>query len=193
MYNPENNLKMENKIYFLRHFKTLNNLNNVISGRSTSPTIATDFILPTNTIFHKIYCSPAERCRTTMNALPNNILDNADIIFDERLLERNLGNLEGMPRNNAIKSYPFLFSKNKLDVFSTPPNGESYEVFSQRLHQFYNDTICNMQNRQNILICSHNQTLKMLYHILTKSDITSVSWRNLSFDNGVIIPITKFL
>lgn len=184
---------MENKIYFLRHFKTLNNLNNVISGRSTSPTIATDFILPTNTIFHKIYCSPAERCRTTMNALPNNILDNADIIFDERLLERNLGNLEGMPRNNAIKSYPFLFSKNKLDVFSTPPNGESYEVFSQRLHQFYNDTICNMQNRQNILICSHNQTLKMLYHILTKSDITSVSWRNLSFDNGVIIPITKFL
>lgn len=193
MYNPENNLKMENKIYFLRHFKTLNNLNNVISGRSTSPTIATDLILPTNTIFHKIYCSPAERCRTTMNALPNNILENADIIFDERLLERNLGNLEGMPRNNAIKCYPVLFSKNKLDVFSTPPDGESYEVFFQRLNQFYNDTICNMPNKQNILICSHNQTLKMLYHILTKNDITSVSWRNLSFDNGVITPITEFL
>lgn len=193
MYKYQNNLMIENHLYFLRHFKTLNNINNVISGRSVSPVVATNIFTSTNTIFSKIYCSPAERCQITMNALPNIVLKNAEIIVDERLLERNLGVLEGIPRNTAIKSYPNLFSNSKLDVFSTPPHGESYETFFERLFQFYIDLTNNMIDTQNILICSHNQTLKMLYHIVTKNNITSISWEKISFDNGVITPITNVL
>lgn len=42
---------------------------------------------------------------------------------------------------------------------------------------------------ENYLICSHNQTLKMIYHIINRIDITLNSWRSLNFENGEVYEI----
>lgn len=105
----------------------------------------------------------------------------------DELLERDMGVLEGVKRADAKTQYPYLFCGGKLDVAADIPNGESIREVQNRLEVII-DFIKKNQDK-NILICSHNQTMKILYFSLNDISITNDAWQCLNFPNGVLINI----
>jgi len=174
--------------FFLRHFETANSQNHILSGRDIelpvleSPPICTD--IPIDAIF----CSTALRCRQTAGAFLKG-QPKCIIFYSDLLLERDLGVLQGKSRAIAAVEYADFFEGDKLNVFSTPPKGESYVHFEERVAKakdWINDSSTNFNN---ILICSHNQFLKMLLYALRGELINSVEWHKLTFPCGKIVPI----
>lgn len=178
---------MNKCIYIIRHCKTVNNDCNIISGRAKSK--ISDYSIDTSIIqtkeAFKIITSPSRRCMETISEMKKSIKI-IKVNIDDRLLERNMGDLEGKLRCNAIAQYPKAFVNNKFCLKETPPNGESYEFFLKRVYSFYCELVSN--NDKNLIICSHNQTLKLLYIIANKIDLDS-QWEKINFKNGVLVKL----
>ena len=181
-------MKSYNNIYLLRHLKTLNNDLHIISGQRDSEILKTGCFKINLNQFDIIYCSPSLRCIKTIKLLANQSDTACSIVCDKRLLERNMGSLEGMLKKEAQKKYPELFVGEYFNVFKTPPRGESYECFKRRVEDFYNECLC-AKKGDDILICSHNQTLKLLRLVILERRITYQSWSEYSFKNGYLTEI----
>lgn len=182
-------MKEYNNIFFLRHLKTSNNDLCIISGQRDSEITDVNRHFIDMSRFDKIYCSSSLRCVKTLELLGTQSYTVSDIVYDKRLLERNMGNLEGMKKEDAKKKYSELFNGGTFNVFSTPPQGESYECFKERITEFYNEYLCEKESN-NILVCSHNQTLKLLRLLVLEKHITHHSWLEYSFQNGELTTIT---
>ena len=172
-------------IYFLRHCKTYHNADNLICGQSESklvehPIVLNDFIFPKGDV--KIFSSPSSRCLETANLLSLSIDNNTKIIRDARLLERNMGDWEGEFKDAIITKNPNMFIQGCFIPQYTPPNGETFAAFRDRLQFFYDELINNVGT---IVISSHNQSLKMLYCILLGIDLDN-AWPRTGFKNGIV-------
>lgn len=176
-------MKSYNSIVFMRHLKTLNNSLHIISGQSDSEIIRTEYDKADLSKFDRIYCSPSARCIDTINLVNNNLLHTNNVIYDERLLERDMGCLEGVSKIKCEIVYPDLFINGAFDVFKTPPQGESYRCFKARVRSFYDEYLYK-KREASVLICSHNQTLKLLRLLLLDKEVTFTSWLEYSFGNG---------
>lgn len=173
-------------IYVLRHLRTRYNQMGVISGRSLNLPIVDVHKIQYNISFDGVYCSPALRCIQTIDLLSPAINPTIVCCCDE-ILERDLGIFEGLSKKKAIEAYPQFFQNGRFDVFSTPPNGESYNNFCHRVHLVAHRLISSPYD--NILVCAHNQALKMLYFELRNISITSNTWDELDFNPGIITKI----
>lgn len=180
-------------IYFLRHIKTDNNLNKIITGRAEANVLPCQKIeFPNNSIiyFDSILCSESRRCRETIKLIPE--ITSSNIEYYDELLERDVGILEGIRRDDAILRYPKLFKDKKLCVKADIPNGESIDDVIARLERFI-PFLKENQCEKNILICSHNQTLKIFFKMLKNAPITDEYWQTYNFENGKIICITDVI
>lgn len=181
-------------IYFLRHIKTVDNLNGKISGRSDSPTLPGQVLRTSCEIegqFDKIYCSPYKRCRDTIALLPLTLQRN--VCYDPALIERSLGILEGMDRMEAIRRFPQLFENDKLKVNIRVPGGESIEEVKHRVRAIIDVLTGNANEKKQVLVCSHNQTLKILLAELKRIPITNHYWQTVNFQNGELVCVDTFL
>ena len=183
-------MKLCDNLFFLRHLRTENNANNVISGQSDARIIQEASYQIDLNLFDKIYCSPSLRCIETIKLIDNNFDGLNNIVYDRRLLERSMGLLEGLPKSESKRKYPELFLRGAFNVFRTPPQGECFESFQQRIQEIYNDLL-NENRQRNILVCSHNQTLKLLRLMVLDKEVTQQSWIEFSFKNGVITQIKR--
>lgn len=181
-------MKLYNSVYCLRHLKTYNNNLQIISGQNDSDIVDTDYPSFDLAQFDKIYCSPAQRCIKSLSMLDNRIALDRDIAYDNRLLERNMGCLQGMSRESGMLKYPDLFNGRNFNLFKTPPGGEEYIIFKKRVMSFIDECLC-ASNGLDILVCSHNQTLKLIRLIILERNITNQSWMEFSFANGEILRI----
>lgn len=172
-------------VFFLRHFETSNNAQNILNGRSINVPILEGRYFECEKSLDVILCSTALRCRQTINFYKNK--NESKIIYLNELLERNMGDMEGHLRMEMRQSFPELFDEESFIVFSTPPKGEAYEVFYKRAMDFWK--MCNHIYKGNILICSHNQTLKMLYFTLYGKTITMENWKKIKYPYGKIVQI----
>jgi broad specificity phosphatase PhoE len=131
-----------------------------------------------------IYSSTMSRCRDTLGLMG---YTSAGIMvrYDSRLIERCMGDYEGGKKCELIKAHPESFSNGMFDVFQTPPNGESYKEFRDRVHQFYEECLANAGCGR-ILVCSHNQVLKMLRIFILGKEVSYESWSEWSALNGVV-------
>lgn len=182
-----------NNVFCLRHLKTKYNRLHVITGQSNSDIVETKTISIDLNNLKEIYCSPSLRCVKTLQILGGLSFDANRILYDERLLERNMGCLEGMRKSEAEEKYPDLFYGGRFDLFKTPPLGESFAFFSERVNYFYRECIESTME-SGLLISSHNQTLKLLRLFILNKKITYQSWEEYSFDNGIVYNVreTKF-
>lgn len=174
-------------IFLLRHIKTAYNENRVITGALDVDVLPNQSIFGENPIpiFDRILCSPLGRCRKTLALLP--LESRQNITFVDALSERSLGRLEGMEKENAFVLYPELFRGEKIDIHAAIPGGESIDDVKNRLCVEV-IPLLNKKN-ENILICSHNQTLKVLYALLHQLPITNSFWESTNFENGRIYRI----
>lgn len=175
-------------IFFLRHAKTVNNLKDIISGRIETEILPdTNLVLDGNVSFEYIYCSTYKRCRDTIAMLPTHMY-NGKINFAEELQERSVGFLEGMEREVAMELYPHLFHQNKLSVNAEIEGGETIQDVQNRIEEVVQDIIIK-GTYMNVLVCSHNQTLKVIYAMIHNIEITDEYWANTNFLNGTIVRI----
>ena len=96
--------------------------------------------------FDFIICSPLIRARQTADIINQN--RNNKIIYDERIIERNLGNLEGKPytsNNNDIWD---------ININSDSDGIETMEDFKDRVYGFL-DEILKKYSDKNILLVTH--------------------------------------
>ena len=176
-------------IYFLRHVKTYNNLNEILSGRHESNILPNQIIqLPKHNItFDIVYSSTSKRCRYTLGILPSELFI-SDVIYTDNLLERSLGILENLPKSHAIVTFPDLFVNGRISVNSTIPNGETLNDVILRV-QSLTDLIMSIDKTKQCLICSHNQTLKIMYALIKRINITDEYWKRMDFTPGNIVKI----
>lgn len=177
-------------VFLLRHLKTINNEKGIISGQSEA-TIVESSVINDGVIhfYDYIFSSPSQRCLDTLDHLFNYEVKPT---VDFRLNERNMGLFEGKSKSEAYELFPNMFIKNKNIIFNvllTPPDGESFDSFYSRTNEFYNDIILPNVDK-NILICSHNQTLKMLHCILNNIIPSMDIWSDLHFSNGTTVMYT---
>ena len=97
-------------------------------------------------IFDLIICSPLMRAKQTANIINEN--RNNEIIYDERIMERCLGDLEGKPYtsdNNDIWD---------ININSSSDSIETMVEFKNRVYAFL-DEVLNKYPEKNILLVTH--------------------------------------
>lgn len=173
-------------LFFLRHLKTENNSNGIITGKTDSELIPNQHIYDhpyKKTTFDIVLCSPMKRCLDTISQIHKEQIQT--IIPMAELVERDMGVLEGLTKAEAIQRFPLLFYSGKVDVKSVIPNGESIQDVLDRLEPVISYIKENCD--KNVLICSHNQTMKILYCALCGNPVSNAFWQVFNFPNGVMI------
>ncbi len=176
-------------IYFLRHVKTTYNQNDIISGcveAEILPNQSLIYMSPLPLRFDYVLSSPMKRCCDTLKLIPRNRINTIE--FLNNLLERNVGILEGLQKMKAISQFPDLFYNRKINVNAIIPNGESINDVKHRLQDVVS-RLYSINIGESALVCSHNQTLKVLYAMLKNIDINNDYWQRLNFKNGALVNI----
>lgn len=165
-------------LYVIRHGQTDWNLNNKLQGR-------TDIELNDNgrqqaketknalidIKFDYVFCSPLKRAMETCK-----IVTDEKIVVDERLLERNYGELEGNYKNTYNKSD--LWQENFCPPYA---NVETLEELQERVFSFLNEI--KKYGNKNILLVSHAGTIRMIYKYFMGSPISN-NLLEFSSENG---------
>ncbi len=177
---------MKKKLYVLRHCKTSFNKENIVSGQTDCPLLeySVDY-----SILHKESCSesyilissPLSRCVLTGKILQSQSKLQISSFVDSRIIERNMGILEGKKRCELLKAYPNYFFDGHFKEYMTPPMGESYDDFKFRITAF-SFSMKKLLLESNIIICSHNQALRMLSAIINCKQYESIP----KYPNGVV-------
>lgn len=174
---------MVEHVLFLRHAKTRYNKEKRISGRSFDLPIMEAGEIRCDIPIDSVLCSPAVRCRQTLDIfLQHHPVEY--VCFDENLLERSMGIMEGQPRCEMMEAYPHLFQNEKFRLHETPPLGESFRAFYDRVVKLW-EHVCKTYTGT-VLICAHNQVLKMLYFVIQGVLPTESEWQELSFSTGKV-------
>ncbi len=104
--------------------------------------------------FDIIISSPLERAKHTAEII--NEPHHLNIIFDDRIKERDYGTLEGQ----EIKTEYFDFNYDFESI-----DGEALEVYTARIKDFISD-VKNKYANKNVLIVCHNGVIRMIRCIL---------------------------
>ncbi len=172
---------------FLRHLETANNARQLISGKSLAQPIEKEKRITSSYSIDLIYCSDALRCRQTIDCyLKTN--QTVPVQYMKLLCERDMGIWEGGLKSSIVKSNPELFVDGRFRIFSTPPSGESYVDFKNRASEALK---LMDKEKGRILICSHNQFLKMLVLTLSNTVITQEVWNSIDFPYGKILSLEE--
>ena len=109
-------------------------------------------------------------------------------MYLDQLLERSMGKFEGKRRDEVAEEFPEYFINDKFIYNLTPPQGESYKEIFMRADAFVENFILKEIESKNVLICSHNQFLKMIYFSLLDVPIGE-NWYEKNFQNGKVYRI----
>ena len=118
-----------NPFYFLRHGETHWNVDKIVQGQFDSQLndngreqakVAGEVLR--GEPIERIICSPLSRTKHTAEAVAKH--HNLEIVFDDDLMECNLGDHQGDPHGDWIPDY----WKGKY----APPNGETFQQFRER-------------------------------------------------------------
>ncbi|MFL3005048.1 MAG: histidine phosphatase family protein [Candidatus Neomarinimicrobiota bacterium] len=148
------------KISFFRHFKTSYNDGSYL-GQSRNPNIDLKSIIKDE--FEEpniIYSSPLARCIQSANI----IYKNSNLIYDNRLLEFNYGDAEGLKYEEFLHQYPHIISDWKNGKDPCFPNGENTNQVFNRLFSFLRDLskTLNKSHINRVSIFTHNGILRCL-------------------------------
>lgn len=170
------------RIYFVRHGETIWNTLKIFQGRQDSPLTEvginqaeklSEYIKDIH--FDKIYSSPQSRAKKTAEILLGN--RKLNIIEIPELQEINMGNVEGIPRENFEKNFPeeyHNFWNNAIAYNPIAFNGESYQEVLDRVKVGLEKLIQENKNGT-VLVVSHGVTLKAIFNIIKKHGIKEFS------------------
>lgn len=160
---------MSTTITIIRHAPTEYNKNKIFMGTKDVPVGAqeldgekikairkNEYIQSVNTW----YSSPLSRAVDTAKA----ISINKKIMVDDRLIERCLGDWQGVSKSIVQEKYPEAFVNEKMDFYHTPINGEPYEDLVRRVSDFIIEK-CN--EASDLVFVTHNGIFRVMKSLLT--------------------------
>ena len=177
-------------LYVMLHCRTEYNLTHKISGQSNLSIV--DFSINTSALDlisfkHSgitIISSPLVRCLQTVSLLLKQYnIFHPYIHVDSRIIERGMGCWEGEFKVDILREHPQYNYCGRINPLLTPPCGETIDDFLTRINEFIRDLRIISQYTP-ILICAHNQSLKLLLYLLTgRTDLLDF-WISYCFENG---------
>lgn len=147
------------KIFILRHAETVMNQKKLFQGTidcelSPEGTIKTKEKAKTfPQIFDVCFCSPLKRAKQTAEIL----VPNLPIIYDQRIVEGNLGSWENTPITDE--------KRNLLHQGFIPEDGETQEAINRRILDFLRMIQTDYKN-QTVLISAHNGIISSIQRLL---------------------------
>lgn len=178
-------------LFVVRHCKTQNNIEHRISGQLDSPIVdyTTDVSKLDKAIVQHlglvIITSPAPRCIHTARLIARQYNGQISLQSDVRLLERRMGVWEGELKSNITRCKQCNMINSHFDPYFTPPDGESINSCKQRINAFLID-LGDQQWNAPVLICGHNQILKLLKFQANRLNDLPNYWGTEIFTNGKI-------
>lgn len=151
-------------LYFTRHGQTNDNVKELYSG-TRNVSINKTGKLQAQLIAEKlknvkldvIYCSPAKRAKQTLKHIIKNHKQ-TPIIFDNRIMERYHGKLEGKPVNAMAVGFEMWSADDNKDI----PGLEKITDIYKRVKNFYDEII--PQNKgKNVLVISHGGIYRLTH------------------------------
>lgn len=113
------------------------------------------------------YSSPLSRAIDTAKA----VSINKNIILDDRLIERCLGDWQGVSKSKVQEKYPEAFINGKMDFYHTPINGEPYEQLVKRVSDFI---IERCKEARDLVLVTHNGVFRVMKSLLTGERLADV-------------------
>lgn len=99
-----------------------------------------------NIHFDMIFCSPLIRAKQTAEIINND--RNLNIMFDDRLIERNYGEFEGVSKSSF--NYNDFWSYNKNLKYT---KAENIQDFFKRIYNFLDEIKMNYSNKNILIVC----------------------------------------
>ncbi len=163
-------------IYIIRHPEVKNYKDNVFNG-SMDVDLSESGYRQAEKLYNffkdknigTVFSSPLKRCRIVTEKFSNK----ADIIFDEKLKERNFGIFESLSWDKIEKMYPNDAKKFLSDPFNYQvKNGESFFDVYNRIKNFINNRLQKIES--NILIVSHGGVNRVFISYLLEMNPKSI-------------------
>lgn len=147
------------RLFLVRHAPTAANSGRIFQGQQDTPALPVDeaALVATQAGARTVYTSPLQRARTAAAALfPQDVA-----IQDERLLERSVGEWEGLHHDEVQARWPgtFLLADGSLDPAAEPPRGETLEQFAHRVEGFL--TWLDGRHEEDVYLVTHNGWIRV--------------------------------
>jgi 2,3-bisphosphoglycerate-dependent phosphoglycerate mutase len=180
------------KIYIFRHGQTDFNRDNKFTGfidaKLTKTGIDDAKIISLRLKGKKIdvaFCSTLKRATSTLNEVLKYHPECKKIVYDNRIIERGYGKLQGKTHFDVVKKFGF----EKYDSWhrgfdKRPPKGESFADVEKRVKQFIEDLLLYMEREKvNVAISAHGNSIRLFRKIMEKtSKQEAVGWF-IPYDN----------
>jgi 2,3-bisphosphoglycerate-dependent phosphoglycerate mutase len=163
-------------LVIVRHGQSQANIDGLIAGDLDTPLTEEGrmearkiAVLLQDIHFDAVHCSSLQRARQTLEEIMGILHLPIEPVFHSNLRERSWGILEGKYSDN--RNADFTSEQRALwQTFNAPvPGGESYADVSKRaVHYFDKYVLPQLKEGQNVLLVSHNSTLKTLQRYLEK-------------------------
>lgn len=177
--------KSNNEYYVARHGQAESNVKNILNSNRNSSDPVTDAGMADVTRnakklkikFDYIFCSPLPRTKQTAELICEILgFEKKEIIFDERLREIEMGELEG----KSIRDYAEFFSNTKKYFTDKLPEGESQQDIYRRAGEFIYSIERDYKNKK-VLIVTHGDISKAIFLIARGLVTQKVSYESDSF------------
>lgn len=173
------------KLYIVRHGQTDYNLKQIVQNKYS--TLNETGINQANKVKEKlktieydlIISSPYIRTKQTSEIIN---INNKQIIFDDRLIERNMGELEENHMNYDTYNSKLYWDYN----LNLSDRGiESIKSIFERTEDFINYIKENYKNKT-LVIVSHQATIRALHHVINNTDRNSDLYK-FKVDNASVL------
>lgn len=106
------------------------------------------------------YISPLKRTRQTLKHILK-YHPKTKIIVDERIIERDYGNLSRKSKVKYRKEHPDLYPTYHRSYDTPPPDGENIKDVEKRVLSFIKDVVDKMKKEKiNVLIVAHSNSIR---------------------------------
>lgn len=147
-------------------------------GRAQAERLAT-FLR--NLGLNKVYSSDLRRAAEAAEIIASEV--NVEVVYDKRLRERNMGEWQGLTREEIIAWYPEQYDALRSDLFNYKiPNGESRKEVYARFRDCFDQVIEN-DDSEIIAFIAHTIAIKTLLDVLipeNDNDLFHRDFRNMS-------------
>jgi len=175
---PKNESVHDPEIYLFRHGQTHDNINRIFSGWRDSE-LTDEGIMQVTELAEKLkdkhidlcITSPLTRSKDTAHIA---LQFHPDVVFeeDERILERNYGELTGHSKEKALEEDPDLTARYRRSYDFPPPKGESIKMVEERVFPFCTELIERIKhNNINVAISAHSNSMRAIRRYFEKLSI----------------------
>jgi len=156
-------------IYLFRHGQTVDNSNAVFSGWRDSKLdkigIESAKIVAErlkNKRINLAFQTKLSRSKDTLKIVLKYHLECKKIITDDRMIERNYGNLQGMSHYEFVKKNGVkLYDEYHRSYDKAPPKGESVKMVEKRVKSFISDLLRLIKKEKiNVAISAHGNSIR---------------------------------